>query len=96
MTSVIPHKRKNLFSKNLLSGNQDSDVFLLVSMRGFILSTLYRSEGLNLRADTSVSSIGKKKNIYIYISLESTFIYHIIVDTRLVTIRLKHSGYSRK
>ena len=63
MTSVIPHKRKNPFSKNLLSGSQDSDVFLLVPMRGFMLSTLYPSEGLNPRADTSVSSIGKK--IYI-------------------------------
>ena len=76
MTSVIPHKRKNPFSKDLLSGSQDSDVFFLVPTGGSILSTLYPSEGFSwrvrARADTSVSSIVK---IYIF----RVDIYHLIV-----------------
>ena len=76
MTSVIPHKRKNPFSKDLLSGSQDSDVFFLVPTGGSILSTLYPSVGFSwrvrARADTSVSSIVK---IYIF----RVDIYHLIV-----------------
>ena len=86
MASVIPHKRKNPFSKDLLSGSQDSDVFFLVPTGGSILSTLYRSEGFSWRvrprADTSVSSIGK---IYIF----RVQIYHLIVETIPLTIRLR-------
>ena len=86
MTSVIPHKRKNLVRKDLSNGSQDSDVFFLVPTGGSILSTLYPSEGfswrLRPRADTSISIIGK---IYIF----RVDIYHQIVETTLLTIPLK-------
>ena len=78
MTSAITHKRKYPLSKDLLSTSQDSDAFLLETTRGFILSTLYPNGGLSWRvrprADTSVSSIGKK-NLYIYLTNR----FHVVV-----------------
>ena len=46
MTSAIAQKRKNVFIKDLSSGSQNSDEFLLVPTGGFILSTLYPNERL--------------------------------------------------
>ena len=74
MTSVIPHKRKNPFSRDLLSGSQDSDDFLLVPTRVSILSTLYPSEVLGLVGVYVRELIREDLVLEKYISLESTFI----------------------
>ena len=90
MTSVILHKRKNPFSRDLLSGSQDSDDFLLVPTRVSILSTLYPREVLGLVGVYVRELIREDLVLEKYISLESTFIIYLF-ETTLLTIRLKPS-----